>query len=66
MRSFDDRAAARVDRARDILEAGGPGCKLAQPESWITQSQLAAAGDWAALRRLQDQLVGGVDRNAAS
>jgi DNA-directed RNA polymerase subunit beta' len=32
---------------------------LADPSSWPEQARLAAAGDWAALEALQDQLLGG-------
>jgi predicted flap endonuclease-1-like 5' DNA nuclease len=64
VRSFSELAATHVDQLRQMLTAGGPGFKLARPDSWVAQAQLAAAGDWAQLRKLQDQLVGGVERSA--
>lgn len=62
--TFRQLAASSVEQLRQTLTAGGPGFKLARPDSWVEQAQLAAAGDWAQLRKLQDQLVGGVDRTA--
>lgn len=63
--TFADLAAADVPRLQRLLDAAGPRFKLAQPDSWIAQAQLAADDDWAGLRRLQDALVGGVMRDAA-
>ncbi len=64
VRSFSELAATGVDPLRQMLTAGGPCFKFARPDSWVAQAQLPAAGDWAQLRRLQDQLVGGVKRSA--
>ena len=47
-----------MDRLREILEQADLG-RLADPSSWPEQAKLAAAGDWAALEILQDQLLGG-------
>ena len=64
VRSFSELAATGVDPLRQMLTAGGPCFKFARPDSWVAQAQLPAAGDWAQLRKLQDQLVGGVERSA--
>lgn len=65
IRSFGDLAAADTQRLQALLDAAGPRFKLAQPDTWVAQAKLAAAGDWTALRALQDSLTGGVDRRAA-
>jgi hypothetical protein len=65
IRSFGDLAAAETPRLQALLDAAGPRFKLAQPDTWVAQAKLAAAGDWTALRALQDNLTGGVDRRAA-
>jgi predicted flap endonuclease-1-like 5' DNA nuclease len=65
IRSFGDLAAADTPRLQSLLDAAGPRFKLAQPDTWVAQAKLAAAGDWAALRVLKDNLTGGVDRRAA-
>lgn len=65
LRTFADVANAGVGRLRDILAAAGPDFRLATPDTWVAQARLAAANDWATLRVLQDQLVGGVDRREA-
>jgi hypothetical protein len=65
IRSFRDLAAAETPRLQAVLDAAGPRFKLAQPDTWIAQAKLAAAGDWTALRVMQCGLTGGVDRRAA-
>lgn len=52
MRTFRELSACGVDQLRSVLTMGGPGFKL------------AAAGNWAQLRKLQDQVIGGVERAA--
>ena len=63
--TFTDLAGADLARLQRVLDAAGPRFKLAQPDSWIAQAQLAARGDWHGLRAMQDALVGGVARAAA-
>ena len=58
--TWSDLAATDVDRLRSILEAAGSRYKLAEPRTWPQQASLAAAGDWSALKALQDDLKGGV------
>lgn len=45
------------DLERIVKEEGG--VRLAFPETWPEQAKLAAAGDWAGLEKLQDELDGG-------
>lgn len=58
--TWADLAAADVARIQTILDNAGSRYKLAQPRTWPQQAGLAAAGDWAALKALQDDLKGGV------
>jgi predicted flap endonuclease-1-like 5' DNA nuclease len=58
--TFADLAAADEGRLRQILEAADPRLlRLANPATWPGQASLAAAGDWDALKALQDRLSGG-------
>ena len=58
--NWSDLAAADVARLQTILDNAGSRYKLAQPRTWPQQAALAAAGDWAALKALQEDLKGGV------
>jgi len=62
IRTFAQLAQVQVDRLREILREAGPRFKIADPTSWPEQARLAAQGDWDALGRLQDELVGGRHR----
>jgi predicted flap endonuclease-1-like 5' DNA nuclease len=59
--TFAKLAAAPVANVQQVLDAAGPNFRLANPESWARQAALCARNDWAALRKLQDELVAGVD-----
>jgi predicted flap endonuclease-1-like 5' DNA nuclease len=59
--SFGQLAAAPLAALYEILRRAGPNFRLANPESWPRQAALCVQGDWAALRKLQDELIGGVD-----
>jgi predicted flap endonuclease-1-like 5' DNA nuclease len=61
--TFARLAAAPTATLQGILDAAGPNFRLAKPESWPEQATLCVKGDWAALRKLQDFLIGGVDPN---
>ena len=58
--TWSELAAVEVSRIQEILDAAGPRYKLAVPRTWSQQAGLAAAGDWAALKKLQDELNAGV------
>jgi large subunit ribosomal protein L27 len=58
--TFDQLAKMDIPSVSKILDAAGPNFKLANPESWATQSALCASGSWEALKKLQDELVAGV------
>ena len=55
--TFAQLAATDVARLTEILHEAN--LRLAVPESWPEQAELAAAGDWDALKELQDRLKGG-------
>lgn len=55
--TFEALASTPVERLQTILDDDG--IRLAWPETWPKQAQLAAAGDWAALEALQDELQAG-------
>jgi hypothetical protein len=57
--TFNQLAATDVDRLKEILEEGG--IRLADPRTWAEQARLAAAGDMAGLKALQDRLTAGRD-----
>jgi ribosomal protein L30 len=55
--TFNDLAARDIDNLTEILQAAN--LRLAAPDTWAEQAQLAAAADWDGLKQLQDQLKGG-------
>jgi predicted flap endonuclease-1-like 5' DNA nuclease len=55
--TFADLADAPLTRIQNILDQAN--LRLANPETWAEQAQLAAAGRWDDLRILQDRLKGG-------
>ncbi len=57
--TWSELAATDVARIQEILDAAGPRYKLAVPRTWPQQAGLAAAGDWSALKALQDELSAG-------
>jgi predicted flap endonuclease-1-like 5' DNA nuclease len=58
--TFAQLAETEPDSVRAILREANPNLlRLANPDTWPQQAQLAAEGDWEALSKLQDQLKGG-------
>jgi predicted flap endonuclease-1-like 5' DNA nuclease len=55
--TFAQLAETDVERLKQILIEAG--VRLTDPGTWPQQAGLAAAGDWEALKRLQDELKGG-------
>ena len=51
-----------VDDLKAILKAGGPQYNAADPTTWPEQAKLAAAGKWAALWALQEELSAASER----
>lgn len=57
--NWAELSAADPEALQSILDAAGPRYKMARPLTWPQQAALAAAGDWSALKALQDELDGG-------
>jgi len=56
---YEELASTEVSRIQNILDKAGPSFRLAKPETWPKQSDLAAKNEWEALRKWQDELDGG-------
>jgi small subunit ribosomal protein S2 len=55
--TFAQLADTPVDQLKELLDANK--LQMIHPGSWPQQAKLAAAGDWEALQKLQDELKGG-------
>lgn len=60
IRMFWELAQTPQARMQEILDAAGPTFKLANPSTWAQQASQAANNRWADLRKLQDDLDGGI------
>ena len=60
--SFAQLATAEPAAIQDMLKKASGRFSLAKPETWARQAELAAAGNWDALKKLQDELHGGVKK----
>ncbi|MEM6725429.1 MAG: hypothetical protein AAF598_15420, partial [Bacteroidota bacterium] len=57
--TFGQLAAATVDQLKEILLNAGKRYAAHNPGTWPQQAELAAKGDWDALKAWQDELDGG-------
>lgn len=57
--SYADLAKSSVEAIAQLLAAAGGRYKAHDPGTWPKQAQLAADGEWDALKKLQDELNGG-------
>ena len=62
LRTFAQVAAATVPQMRAILDNGGSRFRIANPSTWAQQAALAANNQWTALKKLQDELSGGLKK----
>ena len=62
IKTFVQLAAASVPQMRKILDDGGSRFRIANPSTWAQQGALAAANKWTELKKLQDELSGGVKK----
>ena len=55
---------AKADPAavQDMLKKSSGRFNMAKPQTWPEQAELAASGNWEALKKLQDELDGGVKK----
>jgi predicted flap endonuclease-1-like 5' DNA nuclease len=64
--TFMQLAALTPAQIQPMLDEAGPHYRMANPETWPEQAELAARNRWSALRSLQDVLVAGVRVDAAA
>lgn len=57
--SFAQLSEARVSRLQKILDQAGPRYRVHKPKTWPEQAKMAAAGNWAELKKWQEELKGG-------
>ncbi|MCB0005530.1 MAG: hypothetical protein KDE04_03730 [Anaerolineales bacterium] len=57
--TFAALADADVAMLQGVLDEAGANFRMIDPGTWGDQARLAAAGDWDALAKLQDELKGG-------
>jgi NADH-quinone oxidoreductase subunit I len=57
--TFSQLSELTIPQIQTILDAGGPRFRVADPKTWAEQARLAAAGEWDALKVMQDNLKGG-------
>ena len=62
IKTFVQLAAATVPQMRAILDKGGSRFRIANPSTWAQQAGLAAVNKWAELKKMQDELSGGVKK----
>lgn len=62
IKTFAQLAVASVPQMRKILDDGGSRFRMANPSTWTQQGALAAANKWVELKKLQDDLSGGVKK----
>ncbi len=62
LKTFAQVATASVPQMRKILDDGGPRFRIANPATWAQQAGLAAANKWVELKKLQDELSGGLKK----
>jgi predicted flap endonuclease-1-like 5' DNA nuclease len=62
IKSFTDLANQSIPQMRAILDKGGSRFRIANPETWAQQATLAASNKWTELRKLQNELSGGVKK----
>jgi ribosomal protein S13 len=57
--TFEDVANTSTKQLKTILEEAGRRYQMHDPSSWSRQARLAADGEWAKLKKLQDRLIAG-------
>jgi predicted flap endonuclease-1-like 5' DNA nuclease len=59
VKTFAQLAAMSPAQIQPILDAAGPNYRIANPETWPDQADLAARNRWSALKAMQDGLTAG-------
>ena len=57
--TFKKLSSTSATAIKKILDKGGPRFKMHDPKTWPKQAGMAAKGDWAKLKKWQDELDGG-------
>jgi predicted flap endonuclease-1-like 5' DNA nuclease len=57
--TFKDLSKTSTKKLKNILEVAGSKFNVHDPSSWPKQAKLAAAGKWAELKELQNDLIAG-------
>lgn len=60
--TFAELSTASKKKLEEVLTAAGSRFRLAKPDTWQQQAKLAAAGKTEELKKLQDELKGGVKK----
>jgi len=60
VKTFAQLAAMTAAQIQPMLDEAGPNFRLANPETWPDQADLAARNRWKALKAMQDGLAAGV------
>lgn len=60
--TFAQLAQAEITRLQTILDGAGSNFRMAKPQTWPEQAELAMRNRWQALKALQDELNGGQAR----
>lgn len=62
LKTFAQISTATIPQMRAILDKGGARYRIANPSTWAKQAKLAANNKWKELKKLQDDLSGGVEK----
>ena len=62
LKTFAKVATATVPQMRSILDKGGARYRIANPSTWAKQAKLASNNKWKELKKLQDDLSGGIKK----
>lgn len=62
IKTFAQLAEQTVPQMRAILDKGGARFRIANPSTWAKQAKLASTNKWTELKKLQDELSGGVKK----
>ncbi len=62
LKTFAQVSTATIPQMRKILDDGGARFRIANPSTWAKQAKLASNNKWDALKKLQDDLSGGVKK----
>lgn len=62
VKTFAQLAKQSVAQMRKVLDDGGSRFRIANPSTWAQQAALAADNKWDELKKLQDNLSGGVKK----